>query len=111
MTRSLDVSDVKFGRKILDLVEKTAYDIVKYHLLEVLTFVHLNKNVMNALVKPIPSKHFSTHQKENCLRISKLTLLLIVAPFLQELQPLKHGNIFFGTPCISRNLPILLDIY
>ena len=53
-------------------------------------------------------KNFSAHQKENCLRISKLTLLLIVAPFLQELQPLKHGNIFFGTPCRWVNMYVRL---
>jgi len=30
-------------------------------------------------------KKFSAHQRESCLRFSKLTLLLTVAPFLQEL--------------------------
>ena len=30
-------------------------------------------------------ENLSAHQKENCLRISKLTLLLTVVPFLQEL--------------------------
>ena len=52
--------------KDLGFSGKIAYDIVKYHLLEVLTFVHLNKNVMNALVKPIPRINFAlrpTHQK------------------------------------------------
>ena len=56
----------KLWMKDLGFSGKIAYDIVKYHLLEVLTFVHLNKNVMNALVKPIPRINFAlrpTHQK------------------------------------------------
>ena len=44
-------------------------------------------------------KNFSAHQKEEDLRISKITLLLFLVLFLGELWPLKHGNIFFGTPC------------
>ena len=44
-------------------------------------------------------KNFSAHQKAEDLRISKLTLLLFLVPFLGELWPLKHGELFFGTPC------------
>ena len=43
--------------------------------------------------------NFSVHQKDDDLRISKIPLLLFLVPFLGELRPLKHGNIFFGTPC------------
>ena len=45
-------------------------------------------------------KNFSAHQKDEDLRISKLALLLFLVPFLGELWPLKHGELFFGTPCI-----------
>ena len=48
-------------------------------------------------------KNFSAHQKAEDLRISKLTLLLFLVPFLGELWPLKHGELFFGTPCIYFN--------
>ena len=41
---------------------------------------------------------FSAHQKEDDLRISKITLLLFLVPFLGKLWPLKHGNIFLGHP-------------
>ena len=44
-------------------------------------------------------KNFSAHQKAEDLRISKLTLLLFLVPFLGELWPLKHWELFFGTPC------------
>ena len=44
-------------------------------------------------------KNFSAHQTEDGLRISKIPLLLFLVQFLGELWPLKHKNIFFGTPC------------
>ena len=40
-------------------------------------------------------KYFSAHQKAEDLRISKLTLLLFLVPFLGELWPLKHRELFF----------------
>ena len=48
--------------------------------------------------------NFSAHQKEEDLRISIITLLLFLVLFLGELWPLKHGNIFFGTPCTSHSI-------
>ena len=90
MTRSLDVSDVKFGRKILDLVEKTAYDIVKYHLLEVLTFVHLNKKIMNSLVKPIP-RFFGTFGLKMALNGLKMGLKCLDLIWLDQFVILGHG--------------------
>ena len=54
----------------------------------------------NFLIPPWSKmKNFSGHQKAEDLRISKLTLLLFLVPFLGELRPLKHGELFFGTPC------------
>ena len=41
---------------------------------------------------------FCAHQKEHFLRFSKLTLHLFLLPFLVELWPLKHGNVFLGHP-------------
>ena len=40
-------------------------------------------------------KNFSAHQKAEDLRISKLTLLLFLVPFLGELWPLKTWETFF----------------
>ena len=45
-------------------------------------------------------KNFSAHQKVEDLRISKLTLLLFLVPFLGEFWPLKTWETFFGTPCM-----------
>ena len=39
-------------------------------------------------------KNLSAHQKENSMRLSKLTLFLILVPYLWELWPLKHCNLF-----------------
>ena len=43
-------------------------------------------------------KNFSVHQKEEDLRISKITLLLFLVPFLGKLWPLRHGKLFLGHP-------------
>ena len=64
MTRSIDVSDVKSGRKILEIVDKTAFiDIVKQHLLEVLLIVHPNVKGCMVLVCLSPFKKNSVCDK------------------------------------------------
>ena len=45
-------------------------------------------------------KNFSSNQKEDELRISKIPLLLFLVPFLGELWPLKHGDNFYGHPVL-----------
>ena len=48
-----------------------------------------------------PMNNFHGQHEENFLMIWKITLLLFPMIFLGELWPVKHGNIFFGTPCMN----------
>ena len=54
---------------------------------------HLKPNFLNPPWSKM--KNFSAHQKAEDLRISKLTLLLFLVPFLGELWPLKTWGTFF----------------
>ena len=60
-------------------------------------FKHRVTNFKPLFLSPLRSKlkNFSVHQKENFLRILKLTLLLFLVPFLRELWAFKTLKRFF----------------
>ena len=60
-------------------------------------FKHWVTNFKPLFLSPLRSKlkNFSAHQKENFLRILKLTLLLFQVPFLRELWAVKTWGRFF----------------
>ena len=55
-------------------------------------FLDIGLLSLNPIFSAPHGQNFSAHQKEEDQRISKITLLLFLVPFLKELWPLKQGN-------------------
>ena len=56
----------------------------------------------NCLLPIVHTENSSAHQKDNYLNISKLSLLLIVKPFVSKSWPLKNRSIFWDSLYILR---------